>query len=106
MWKKGIVLLTVVALFISTALSTAAVEKQEEKKQSVKLELPVKSAILMEQKTGKRRRKNAAGIGYKNYDLIAGHGGNCVGKFKIYRQGYLYSACKLDGRYANLAGSR
>ena len=27
--------------------------KQEEKKQSVKLELPVKSAILMEQKTGK-----------------------------------------------------
>ena len=53
MWKKGIVLLTVGALFISTALSAAAVEKQEEKKQSVKLELPVKSAILMEQKTGK-----------------------------------------------------
>ncbi len=53
MWKKGIVLLTVVALSISTALSAAAVEKQEGKKQSVKLELPVKSAILMEQKTGK-----------------------------------------------------
>ena len=77
MWKKGIVLLTVGALFISTALSAAAVEKQEEKKQSVKLELPVKSAILMEHFIHrKRRRKNAAGIGYKNYDLIAGHGGN------------------------------
>lgn len=53
MWKKVIALLTVGALFISGALSAAAVEKQQEKQQSVKLELPVKSAILMEQTTGK-----------------------------------------------------